>query len=134
MAIWRCPGCNRRAYKKKKVLGAWKERQRLKALYGSDAWKREGECQTCGRVAPPTPEERDARRKSWEEYERRQAEQIKPMLDLVLGLIDSGYKGMAHRLHPDKGGSSAEMIRLKKVTDLLRRDALKLARAYEVPV
>lgn len=39
---------------------------------------------------------------------------------LALSLIDIGYKALATKLHPDKGGSREAMTRLNRVRDLLR--------------
>jgi Protein of unknown function (DUF3102) len=39
---------------------------------------------------------------------------------LALSLIDIGYKALAAKLHPDKGGSREAMIRLNRVRELLR--------------
>jgi hypothetical protein len=40
---------------------------------------------------------------------------------LALSLIDIGYKALATKLHPDKGGSREAMIRLNSVRDLLKK-------------
>jgi Protein of unknown function (DUF3102) len=39
---------------------------------------------------------------------------------LALSLIDIGYKALASKLHPDKGGSREAMTRLNRVRDILR--------------
>jgi hypothetical protein len=39
---------------------------------------------------------------------------------LALSLIDIGYKALASKLHPDKGGSREAMARLNRVRDILR--------------
>ena len=39
---------------------------------------------------------------------------------LALNLIDIGYKALATKLHPDKGGSREAMARLNRVRDMLR--------------
>jgi hypothetical protein len=39
---------------------------------------------------------------------------------LALSLIDIGYKALAAKLHPDKGGSREAMMRLNRVRELLR--------------
>lgn len=39
---------------------------------------------------------------------------------LALALIDIGYKALASKLHPDKGGSKEAMSRLNRVRDILR--------------
>lgn len=40
---------------------------------------------------------------------------------LSLSLIDIGYKALASKLHPDKGGSAGAMARLNRVRELLRK-------------
>jgi len=40
---------------------------------------------------------------------------------LALDVIDAGYRVVAQRLHPDRGGSSGEMARLNDVRALLKR-------------
>jgi hypothetical protein len=42
---------------------------------------------------------------------------------LALQLIDIGYKALATKLHPDKGGSRDAMARLNTVRDRLRKQA-----------
>jgi hypothetical protein len=39
--------------------------------------------------------------------------------DLAAELVDVGYKALATRLHPDRGGSKDAMVRLKRVRDEL---------------
>jgi hypothetical protein len=41
--------------------------------------------------------------------------------ELIVQLIDAGYRGMAKSLHPDMGGSREDMTRLSTVRDELRR-------------
>jgi hypothetical protein len=43
--------------------------------------------------------------------------------DLALELIDIGYKALATRLHPDRGGSREAMTRLNRVRDELKEVA-----------
>jgi hypothetical protein len=52
---------------------------------------------------PTTPEEREAD------------------LKLVAQLIDAGYRSLASKLHPDKGGSRDAMSRLSRVRDQVKR-------------
>ena len=40
--------------------------------------------------------------------------------ELAHQLVDIGYKVLATKLHPDKGGSAAAMARLNKVRHLLK--------------
>jgi hypothetical protein len=48
------------------------------------------------------------------------AKEERLMRDLAYQLIDIGYKVLASKLHPDKGGSSEAMARLNKVKSLLK--------------
>lgn len=57
-----------------------------------------------------------------EERKSLQAE-IKLHKDIALQLIDLGYRAMATRLHPDRGGSKDAMVRLTTVRDELREIA-----------
>lgn len=41
--------------------------------------------------------------------------------ELIVQLIDAGYRAMAKTLHPDMGGSHDDMTRLTAVRDELRR-------------
>lgn len=54
-----------------------------------------------------------------EEAEEKEKER-KLQCQLGLQLIDIGYKVLATRLHPDKGGSQEVMVRLIQVRDLLK--------------
>lgn len=54
------------------------------------------------------------------EYEDKLKEK-KVVRDLALQLIDIGYKVLATKLHPDKGGSSEAMSRLNEVKRLLKK-------------
>ena len=40
---------------------------------------------------------------------------------LALSLIDIGFKALASKLHPDKGGSREAMVRLNRVRELLQQ-------------
>lgn len=51
------------------------------------------------------------------------AEEIEMHRTLALKLVDSGYKALATRLHPDKGGSAKAMTRLNRVRDELKEVA-----------
>jgi hypothetical protein len=42
---------------------------------------------------------------------------------LAMQLIDIGYKALATKLHPDKGGSGDAMSRLNEVRDRLKQRA-----------
>jgi hypothetical protein len=50
-------------------------------------------------------------------------DEIKLHRDLALELIDIGYKALATRLHPDRGGSKDAMSRLNRVRDELNEVA-----------
>ena len=53
--------------------------------------------------------------------EQLQRERERKLLrDLALQLIDIGFKALATKLHPDRGGSSEAMTRLNRVRQLLR--------------
>ena len=45
------------------------------------------------------------------------------MKTLALQLIDTGYRVLASRLHPDKGGSHEAMSRLNHVRAMLKNAA-----------
>lgn len=47
-------------------------------------------------------------------------EEIKLHRDLAIQLIDLGYRALATRLHPDRGGSRDAMMRLNTVRDELK--------------
>lgn len=48
------------------------------------------------------------------------AEERKVLHDLGMQLIEIGFKALATKLHPDKGGSKDAMMRLNQVRNLLR--------------
>lgn len=56
------------------------------------------------------------RREALNRADEREAER-----KLALQLIDIGYKALATKLHPDKGGSRDAMSRLNRVRDHLRQ-------------
>ena len=51
-------------------------------------------------------------------------------IGLVREIIESGYKVVARRKHPDVGGSDAEMIRLNLLAESLRNQLTALKGAY----
>jgi hypothetical protein len=53
----------------------------------------------------------------------RRAEEQRLQYKLALQLIDIGYKALAAKLHPDKGGSHAAMARLNMVRNRLKDTA-----------
>jgi hypothetical protein len=56
----------------------------------------------------------------FKEARQARAEEIQLHRDLALELIDIGYKALATRLHPDRGGSKDAMRRLNRVRDELK--------------
>lgn len=50
-------------------------------------------------------------------------EELKLHRDIAIKLIDLGYRAMATRLHPDRGGSRDAMARLNTVRDALKEIA-----------
>lgn len=61
----------------------------------------------------------DVERLAQERQNREKEERL--MRELGLRLIDIGYKALAQKLHPDKGGSHEAITRLNRVRDLLKR-------------
>jgi hypothetical protein len=55
--------------------------------------------------------------------QQSRADEIKLHRELALELIDIGYKALAIRLHPDRGGSRGAMTRLNRVRDELKEIA-----------
>jgi hypothetical protein len=58
--------------------------------------------------------------------ELERAEERRAQNRLALQLIDIGYKALASKLHPDKGGSRAAMARLNAVRDQLKNCAARI--------
>jgi hypothetical protein len=50
--------------------------------------------------------------------------------ELIVELIDAGYRAMAKTLHPDMGGSHDDVTRLTAVRDELRRRAIFFDRHF----
>jgi hypothetical protein len=46
--------------------------------------------------------------------------------ELAVQVIDLGYRTLATRLHPDRGGSTEAMARLNRARDVLRTHARRL--------
>jgi hypothetical protein len=65
----------------------------------------------------------------YSETRRARVEEMQLHRDLALELIDIGYKALATRLHPDRGGSRDAMRRLNRVRDELK--AVAKSRRYE---
>lgn len=57
------------------------------------------------------------------DVELKRVEEREAQRKLALQLIDIGYKALATRLHPDKGGSRDAMARLNEVRDRLKNHA-----------
>jgi hypothetical protein len=55
--------------------------------------------------------------------ELKRADEREAQRKLALQLIDIGYKVLASKLHPDKGGSREAMARLNQVRDRLKANA-----------
>ena len=53
--------------------------------------------------------------------------------DLANEIISIGYKTLADRAHPDKGGSDAQMAMINIARDLLRSDLERVGRRVSVP-
>jgi len=58
-----------------------------------------------------------------QEEELNRAQEREAQRKLALQVIDIGYKVLAAKLHPDKGGSRDAMARLNKVRDRLKASA-----------
>jgi hypothetical protein len=86
-------------------------RRKQPLLYTDDELKR---------FAPRVWEAMHRARRENEERRRAQAAAHKEQSELALRLIDIGYKALAMKLHPDKGGSQDAMARLNLVRNRLR--------------
>jgi hypothetical protein len=86
--------------------------------------------QAMGHPAGPQPSERrwqkirDATRKlagdEFKQERQQQDTEIGLHREIALQLIDIGYRALATRLHPDRGGSKEAMMRLNRVRDELK--------------
>jgi hypothetical protein len=56
----------------------------------------------------------------FKEARQARADEVQLHRDLALELIDLGFKALATRLHPDRGGSKDAMRRLNRVRDELK--------------
>lgn len=52
--------------------------------------------------------------------QQTRADEVRLHRDMALELIDVGFKALATRLHPDRGGSKEAMARLNRVRDELK--------------
>lgn len=80
----------------------------------SDASRRRGEYQPIRTFTAHVDRDRLAQER------QVQQDEIRLHRELALELVDIGYKALATRLHPDKGGSRDAMRRLNRVRDELR--------------
>jgi hypothetical protein len=62
--------------------------------------------------------------------ELKRVEERNTQKELALQLIDIGYKALATKLHPDKGGSAEAMTRLNQVRDWLKSFLAPLGGRY----
>lgn len=59
----------------------------------------------------------------YSQEERTRDDEIRLRRELALELVDIGYKALATRLHPDRGGSREAMSRLNAIRDQLKHVA-----------
>jgi Protein of unknown function (DUF3102) len=63
---------------------------------------------------------RDIAREDFVQQRQSRDDEVKLHRDLAEELIDIGYRALATRLHPDRGGSKDAMARLNRVRDELK--------------
>jgi uncharacterized Zn finger protein (UPF0148 family) len=63
---------------------------------------------------------REVPRDDFAQERQRREDEIKLHRELALQLIDLGYRALATKLHPDRGGSRDAMMRLNHVRDELK--------------
>lgn len=63
---------------------------------------------------------REVNVETFAEAKQARADEVQLHRDLALELIDIGWKALATRLHPDRGGSHAAMRRLNRVRNELK--------------
>ena len=61
---------------------------------------------------------------------RRRVEERKTERDLALKLINAGYRALAAKTHPDRGGSIDVMAKLNAIRDRLKRAVERNARPH----
>jgi hypothetical protein len=71
---------------------------------------------------------RDISRDDFIQERQARDDEMKLHRDLALELVDLGYRGLATKLHPDRGGSKEAMARLNRVRDELK--AIAQTRRY----
>jgi hypothetical protein len=64
--------------------------------------------------------EPNGKMQTWQAQYRERAKEMEAERRLTKQVFDAGYKALATKLHPDKGGSPEEMTRLNRVRDQLR--------------
>jgi len=73
------------------------------------------------KTSSPTHNRRPPYQEPWWVREAQRREERTHLRSLLLRLIDAGYRALAIKLHPDKGGSHEEMAQLTRGRDELRR-------------
>lgn len=63
---------------------------------------------------------RDLETDLYAQEQQTRADEVKLHRDMAFELIDIGFKALATRLHPDRGGSKEAMARLNRVRDELK--------------
>src|SRR5262245_36680308 len=63
---------------------------------------------------------RDLEADLYTQEQHTRADEVQLHRDIALELIDVGFKALATRLHPDRGGSKEAMARLNRVRDELK--------------
>jgi len=63
---------------------------------------------------------RDLETDLYAQEQQTRADEVQLHRDIALELIDVGFKALATRLHPDRGGSKEAMARLNRVRDELK--------------
>jgi Protein of unknown function (DUF3102) len=63
---------------------------------------------------------RDLEADLYAQEQQTRTDEVKLHRDIALELIDVGFKALATRLHPDRGGSKEAMARLNRVRDELK--------------
>lgn len=63
---------------------------------------------------------RDLDREEFVQQRQARDDEVKLHRDLAEELIDAGYRALATKLHPDRGGSKDAMVRLNRVRDELK--------------
>jgi len=66
---------------------------------------------------------RDIAREDFVQDRQAQEEEIRLHRELAAELVDLGYRALATRLHPDRGGTKVAMMRLNRVRDALKEVA-----------